>query len=134
MSSSRRKNRKSNLIRPLTIPEHTELLTYMPTTWLGWLLPPLILSIITLIFYYPSLNYNFQFDDIANIKKYYSIRTGTFKNLFFVSPRWISFWLNAVLYSFVEFKPFLYRIINVIFHISGGTLVFFFVNNVLSRL
>lgn len=108
-------------------------LTYKPTTLFGWLLPPLILGCITFIFYYPSLNYNFQFDDIANIKKYYSIRLGSLQNLFFVNPRWISFWLNSIIYSFVEFKPFLYRLINVLFHISGGILVFFIINNALAR-
>ena len=92
---------------------------------LYYIIPPCVLSIITAIIYYPSLHYEFQFDDIANITKHYSIRHHSFKELFFSGTRWISYWLNSLHYAIGKFDPFSYRVGNVLIHISNGIFVFF---------
>ncbi len=88
-------------------------------------LPPLLLSLFAFLFYRPSLHYNFQFDDLANITKLFSIRHLTFHDLFFNGPRWISFWLNTLHYKFGKFNPFTYRLGNVISHSLTSIMVFF---------
>ena len=90
-----------------------------------WYMPPFILATITGLFYYPSLYYAFQFDDLANIEKFYDIRHKTFGDLFFKSSRWISTWLNTVYYKILKFNPFYYRVGNVTAHTITGILVFF---------
>ena len=99
-----------------------------------WLIPPFILSTIAAIFYAPSTNYAFQFDDIANIKKHFHIRHHTLSELFFSSTRWISFWLNSIHYSIGKFNPFSYRVGNVIIHIISGLMVFFILMTALKHL
>lgn len=94
-------------------------------TWLHYIIPPCILSVLTALFYYPSLHYSFQFDDIANITKHFDIRHNTFKALFFTGTRWISYWLNAIHYSIGGFDPFSYRVGNVAIHTTNGILLFF---------
>ncbi|MGE0206331.1 MAG: tetratricopeptide repeat protein [Candidatus Babeliales bacterium] len=101
------------------------------SSWLYWIIPPVVLSFLTGLFYYPSLNYNFQFDDVANIQKYFSIRHLTFDQAFFTSTRWIPFWLNAVNYRLGMFKPFYYRLFNISFHIIAGILVFYLIYSLL---
>ena len=78
---------------------------------------PIILGMITELFYWPSRNYPFEFDDIPNILKFYKIRSANFTELFFSGPRWISYLLNTILYQFSGFEPNLYRQLNIIFHI-----------------
>lgn len=102
--------------------------------WLSWIIPPIFLSTLTALFYYPSLNYNFQFDDVANIQKFFYIRYLTFEQAFFTSTRWIPFWLNAVNYRLGMFQPFYYRLFNISFHIIAGILVFYFIYLALSHL
>ena len=53
-----------------------------PLSWFYFVVPPIVLSLLTLIFYWPSRGYEFQFDDIANIVKHYGIRHHTFNDLF----------------------------------------------------
>lgn len=89
------------------------------------LLPPAVLLCITAIVYYPSLHYEFQFDDIANIQKHFQIRTHSLWEQFFKGTRWISNWLNSVYYTIDKFNPYYYRIGNVIIHCMNGLLVFF---------
>jgi tetratricopeptide (TPR) repeat protein len=95
---------------------------------------PIILGIITELFYWPSRNYPFEFDDIPNILKFYKIRSASFTELFFSGPRWISYWLNTVLYKFSGFEPNLYRQLNIIFHIISGVLVFSLIYKLLNLL
>lgn len=95
-----------------------------PVSLLSRLLPPSLLTLITAIVYYPSLHYNFQFDDIANIQKHFYIRHHQFKNLFFSGSRWISYWLNALHYSIGKFDPLSFRVGNLIIHSINGTLLF----------
>jgi len=86
---------------------------------------PFILSLLAAIFYKSSLNYAFQFDDLANITKLYSIRNSTFSQLFFQSSRWISYWLNTIHYKIGKFNPFSYRLFNVMSHTATAIIIFY---------
>lgn len=91
---------------------------------LSLLLPAALISLITALAYWPSLHYDFQFDDIANIQKHFNIRHYSFSGLFFTGSRWISYWLNSVYYKIGKFDPFAYRVGNLLIHISNGLLLF----------
>ncbi len=97
-----------------------------PLPWYCYVIPPTILAGITFLFYFPSRHYDFQFDDIANITKYYDIRHTRFWDLFFTGPRWICRWLNSLHYSAGKFDPYYYRMGNIIQHILIGMIIFFF--------
>jgi len=101
--------------------------------WELSILPALLLCL-SYLFYLPSLNYDFQFDDLANITKLYQIRFQSFRSLFFQSSRWISYWLNGIYYSIGKFTPFYYRLGNVTFHTLSGIAFFFFLLRALSYL
>lgn len=88
------------------------------------LLISLALACITLVTYMPSLQYVFHFDDHEHIVKYFAIRTDTFSQLIFSSPRWLSRWLNAIYYSIGRHEPFIYRMAGITFHIITGLLLF----------
>lgn len=103
-------------------------------SYLYWMLPPAILSLITGLIYFPSLHYEFQFDDIANITKHFDIRHNSFTNLFFSGTRWISYWLNSIYYSIGKFDPFAYRLGNVMLHTLNGILIFTILYAALSAL
>lgn len=102
--------------------------------WWNWLIPPICLSVISFLFYRPSLHYNFQFDDIANISKFYSIRHHTFSTIFLTGTRWISYWLNSINYSIAKFDPYIYRAGNLTLHVITGVLVFFLLLTALSTI
>lgn len=102
--------------------------------WLYFFVPPCILAFLTTLVYYPSLHYEFQFDDIANIIKHYDIRHYSFSKLFFSGSRWLSYWLNSVHYSIGRFDPFSYRIGNVAIHTLNGLLIFLVILYALSHL
>lgn len=95
---------------------------------------PVILGALTELFYWPSRNYPFEFDDIPNILKFYKIRSASFTELVFSGPRWISYWLNTILYKFSGFEPNLYRQLNIIFHIISGVLIFSLIYKLLNLL
>lgn len=98
-------------------------------------LPPTLLGIITMLFYYPSIHYPFQFDDLANITKRFDIRffnNWRFWDLF--SPRWIADVLNKVSYQIGKFNPWCYRIVNISIHIMAGIMLYFIFFELLSRL
>lgn len=101
---------------------------------LYWIAAPVILTIATIITYLPSLYYDFQFDDIANITKNFNIRHNTFSDLFFTSTRWIIFWLNSLQYSISKFNPFTYRVGTVCVHTMNGLLLFAILKTMLSSL
>jgi protein O-mannosyl-transferase len=111
------KNAKNVKVRPLK--ETVDI----PSIYL--MIPPVLLSFLSFLFYYPSLHYNFQFDDLANITKLFSIRHSTFNDLFFQGPRWISFWLNTIHYKIGKFDPFSYRLLNVITHSLTAVIIFY---------
>ncbi len=102
-------------------------------SWGKLLLTPTIISIIGFLLYFPSRNYNFQFDDLANIVKYFDIRNLTLSKIFFANPRWISYWLNSNYYAISKFHPLVYRLGNIFFHIATGVLVFYLTLIALSR-
>ncbi|MBN1549294.1 tetratricopeptide repeat protein [Candidatus Babeliales bacterium] len=91
-----------------------------------WLVPIIGLVIAGIITYYPSLHYPFQFDDDANIKKFYQIRELNLYNQFFAGARWIGLWLNSVNFGMGGENPYYFRIFNVIIHIISSILVFLF--------
>lgn len=86
---------------------------------------PLFLPLIGFLFYRSSLHYNFQFDDLANITKLYSIRNSTFSDLFFQNTRWISYWINTLHYKIGKFDPFSYRLFNVLSHSLTSIIIFY---------
>ncbi|MDR3646499.1 MAG: tetratricopeptide repeat protein [Candidatus Babeliales bacterium] len=86
----------------------------------------LFIVALTCIVYYPSLHYAFQFDDGPNIIKLFDVRNLKFTDLCLSSTRWISYWLNTILYQISQFDPFYYRIANLFFHIFTGILIFLF--------
>lgn len=91
------------------------------------IVPPMLLTVLTWFFYWPSLKYPFQFDDIANISKRFAIR---FDNPFtrcWSNPRWFGDWLNTLNYRFGLFDPFYYRFFNVVIHLCAGLMVFWLV-------
>lgn len=100
------------------------LLTY--NWWELALIPCLLLPLVTFLFYYPSLHYNFQFDDLANITRFFNIRHATLGDLFFSGTRWISYWINTIHYSIGKFDPFTYRLGNVTTHTITGVVLYYF--------
>lgn len=105
--------------------------SYTVPPFLAWFCIPLILTVTAFLFYYPSLNYPFQFDDIANITKYYDVRKVTFSDAFFGNPRWISMWLNGANYRISDrlspdpLASYYYRLFNISFHLLTGLILFF---------
>lgn len=92
-----------------------------------YIIPPSILSLLTTAFYYPSLKYPFQFDDLANITKKFDIRFSDPLKNFWGNRRWMGEWLNRKNFDIGRFDPYYYRVTNLIVHIATGALVFFFI-------
>lgn len=95
------------------------------TPWIYKLIPPAILSIITTLFYLPSLRYPFQFDDIANISKRFAIRFDNPFTRWWTNSRWFSDWLNTINFQIGRFDPFYYRLFNLVIHILAGVVLFY---------
>jgi len=102
--------------------------------FIHYILPIGILAILTFIAYYPSLKYPFQFDDLANITRYFDIRHNNLRKLIFSGTRWIIYWINSIYYQFGKFDPFIYRIGNLFIHMGNGVLIFFIIRFVLTKL
>ncbi len=96
-------------------------------TLLQKIIPPAILTFLTTLFYYPSLKYPFQFDDIANITKKFVIRMDKPLERWHSHSRWMSDWLNNINYRIGLFDPFYYRSFNLIIHILSGLALFYLV-------
>jgi protein O-mannosyl-transferase len=121
----------------VTKPAVEQVVQETKTSWWQWILPPSILSMIGFLTYYPSINYPFQFDDIANITKCYHIRHETFFSMFFKNPRWIATWLNAANFRMGKgdpLHPHYYRLLNISIHLITASLVFFFIFYALRQL
>jgi len=101
--------------------------------WLK-IIPPSILGLITLVFYYPSMKYPFQFDDLANITKKFSIRFADPLQNWWRSSRWMGEWLNRMNFEIGRFDPFYFRLTNIIVHIITGIFVFLLILEGCSRL
>lgn len=93
---------------------------------LTWL-PLAVLEVITVAFYFPSLKYNFQFDDVAHITKHFAIRHDNPLLRWWYNRRWFGDWLNALNFKMGAFNPFVYRITNVFIHMACGALVYYLV-------
>jgi len=112
------------------------------TAWWMSYVPPIVLSVLTALFYYPSLSYPFQFDDLANISKKFEIRFFDLSAHLFKYSRWVGEVLNRLNYQLGEyfrfggggFDPFYYRVVNVCLHISTGMLVYVVFKKLLQRL
>ena len=108
--------------------------SFLSATYVRVIITPLLLVAATILTYYPSLTYDFQFDDVANIKKFFALRTHSFAHFAFKGSRWISYWLNTLNYAWGKFDPFYYRLGTMIFHVLTGALVFYVVYKALSLL
>lgn len=103
-----------------------------PIPWYAYIMP-FFLALVAAAVYYPSLSYNFQFDDLASIVKYFDIRQKTLSELFFSGTRWVSYWLNTLYYALAKhffgdgFNPFIYRLGSVAIHLLTGILIFFII-------
>jgi len=107
---------------------------YPPFQWKWVIAAALILVVATVITYYPSLTYDFQFDDIYNIKKFFHLRIQSFREWAFGGARWISYALNSFHYKWGQHNPFVYRRSNLIFHTLTGLCMFFVTYLSLGRL
>ncbi len=96
-------------------------------------LTPIAISVIGLLLYWPSVYYGFQFDDLANILKFFNIRSLTLGRAFFSNSRWVSSWLNANYYAIGKFESFYYRLGNICFHLTTGLVVYCMIWLMLSR-
>ncbi len=103
-------------------------------TYLYWIMPPTLLSLLTFLIYWPTLNYGFVFDDFPTILEYIHARTLDVKGLFFNGSRWISRLLNQFTFTRWKDTPFAYRIFDVLLHIVIGIMVFIIVAKLLSDL
>lgn len=106
---------------------------WMEHGWWESIVPPVILTILTWVVYWPSLHYPFQFDDIANISKKFAIRFDHPFTRFWNNPRWFGDWLNTINYKLGGFDPFLYRFFNVFIHLCAGLMVFALVKRLCQR-
>jgi tetratricopeptide (TPR) repeat protein len=107
------------------------------SSFFNWVFAPFALILFGGLFYYPSLNYAFQFDDLANITKFFYIRHLTLKDVFFANSRWVSSWLNAVNYRMGPndpFAPYYYRLFNISFHVYTTVILFLLLYIALGRL
>lgn len=96
----------------------------------SYLVPPGLLVILTSFFYYFSLNYPFQFDDIANITKKFAIRFDNPLAFWWVNSRWFGDWLNRLNFEIGRFDSFWYRGFNLAIHIFAGLLVFYLIKSI----
>lgn len=97
--------------------------------WWQQLLPPTLLTLLTALFYWPSLRYPFQFDDVANITKKFAIRYDNPFERWWRNSRWLGDWLNRVNYQFGHFDSIYYRSVNLLIHIITGLLVFYVIRS-----
>lgn len=102
--------------------------------WWHKIVPPVLLSGITAAFYYPSLKYPFQFDDLANITKKFNIRFYDALSNWWTNRRWMGEWLNRMNFELGRFEPYYYRLTNLVVHILTGLFVFFLILEGCSRL
>jgi len=115
--------------QPVTTPTMTTHLSNDNLSFWEKIIPPAVLTILTTLFYYPSLRYPFQFDDLANISKKFAIRFDNPLSRWYKSPRWMGDLLNRINYEMSGFDPFSYRVFNLAIHILSGVLLFCLIVN-----
>ncbi len=79
---------------------------------------------VLLAIYLPTLNFPFQYDDIANITKNFSIRGFNFWDLCMRHSRWLGEMINQLNFKIGEASPITYRIFNLMIHLTCGLLTF----------
>ena len=119
------RNKKQGL-NTKTINKNPQNITPKLTFW-HMILPPTLLTMITTAFYYPSLSYPFQFDDLANISKKFDIRFANPFSTWTYNRRWMGEWLNRLNFEIGRFDPFYYRLTNLLVHLLSGILLFFLI-------
>jgi protein O-mannosyl-transferase len=93
-----------------------------------YILPPSLLTLITALFYWPSLTYPFQFDDVANITKNFSVRyQHSFTGWWKTTGRWIGEYITRLNFKVNRFDPYVFRITNLAIHLITGCVLFFLV-------
>lgn len=92
----------------------------------SWL-PLLILESFTMLFYWASLKYPFQFDDVAHITKHFAIRHDNPLVRWWYNRRWIGDYFNCVDFKLGKFDPFVYRATNLAVHMLCGVLIYYLV-------
>lgn len=104
--------------------------------FLDWqaFIPPSILVLLTTFFYYFSLNYPFQFDDIANITKKFAIRFDDPLMRWWTNSRWLGDWLNRMNFEVGRFDQFYYRAFNLTVHILSGLIIFYLIKTICEKL
>lgn len=100
------------------------------------ILPPSILSLITILFYAPTLKFPFIYDDMPTITENIHVIRGSFlnKGTIFGISRWISRLLHSFLYKVWGENPTPFRIFNLFMHISIGIMIFILVLKLLTNL
>ncbi len=91
----------------------------------------------TLLTYWSTLNFPFQFDDLMNITKNFAIRMSSkslgffdFISEFLRSARWIGEMSNKLNFKVGHFQPWSYRFINVLIHTSAGIALFALISKI----
>lgn len=91
----------------------------------------------TLLTYWSTLNFPFQFDDLMNITKNFAIRMSPqplsffdFISEFLRSARWIGEMSNKLNFKVGHFQPWSYRFINVLIHTSAGVMLFALISKI----
>ena len=98
----------------------TNLVPHLAQSWLSLF----SLLIITIITYFPTRHFPFNFDDLGNIIEKFNIRTFSVWEKIFTNRRWFGEWLNALIFQFDGFTPQYYRLCNIAIHLLAGTLVY----------
>ncbi len=99
------------------------------SVWLYKVIPPSLLILLTTIFYWPSLKYPFQFDDLANITKKFSIRFDNPLSRWWWNRRWMGDFISRINYKIDQFNPFYYRVFNLLIHLATGVILFYLILN-----
>ncbi|MBM3886768.1 hypothetical protein FJ364_02450, partial [Candidatus Dependentiae bacterium] len=92
----------------------------------SWL-PLFVIEALTALFYFPSLWYPFQFDDVAHVTKHFAIRHDNPLMRWWYNRRWLGDCINRVNFRIGEFNPVAYRVTNVLIHMATGVLVYYLV-------
>jgi len=84
----------------------------------------IITLLTTAIIYATTLTYGFFFDDLHRISQNFSLTTANPLASLFTHTRWVTEFLNHLIYRFSGLNPFGYRIVNLLLHLFNGTLVY----------